>query len=508
MSEEGQYIGYVQETNGYYNFWPVHIVRNGMAEPVSFEERQKRFPDLGNINFSSKTWDYIRKNYLNTEILVITLAKTDLIENRRQDGYFQKTNYKVDINQLEGRRRIKRLKDLQIYPVLHPVNTIDFSKNVILIREKNINLKDEYLVEENNIFYGPYHVNINEDGMAQVNLANNYLVNSYRIKEGKVEYIEINIENSDYPSITWYCVLLDNRFSCELIDKISDRDLLKLFTRTFASRKDSEKVQIKSDLIDDYASSAFHGLPDEIIEGRVQRIKSFLEEQTKQEQVQEDVAYFIADLFYKFGESDYFSDLMKKILDNSDLTKKIQSFAIAEQRLSEMQNKYEEIQIQCDRERKRIEAEVADREKRIFELAEERSEEVRSLKAQKKELEKDIEELQIEKSGRKEILDLRIEREVLERQIEELRDKQRQQMEKGKKADQELQQKLAETAKNVVNTAFDGKIADQVFQAAAEWNQEKQENVFKEIATELVIADEGERLTGNALVEYLESFRS
>jgi len=140
MSEFTQYIGYVQETNGYYNFWPVCVVLNGRIE--RFDASQEIFPELGNINLSSTPWDYVRKKCSNGEILVITIAPSDLIENKRQDGYFQRTNYKVDFNQLEHQGRIKRLEDIQMYPVLHSVGPIDFTKKTILVKEKYVDTKD------------------------------------------------------------------------------------------------------------------------------------------------------------------------------------------------------------------------------------------------------------------------------------------------------------------------------------------------------------------------------
>ena len=51
MPEFTQYIGYVQETNGYYNFWPVCVVYDGTVE--RFDAVQEVFDDLGNINLAS-----------------------------------------------------------------------------------------------------------------------------------------------------------------------------------------------------------------------------------------------------------------------------------------------------------------------------------------------------------------------------------------------------------------------------------------------------------------------
>ena len=52
-------------------------------------------------------------------------------------------------------------------------------------------------------------------------------------------------------------------------------------------------------------------------------------------------------------------------------------------------------------------------------------------------------------------------------------------------------------------TAFDGKIADQVFKAAANWRQSSQDAAFNEIAGKLTVSGEGDVLRGYALREYL-----
>ena len=216
MSEFTQYIGYVQETNGYYNYWPVCVVRAGSIE--RFDEGQEVFPKLGNVNLSSTPWDYVRRKCSNGEILVITLSSSDLIENIRQDGYFQRTNYKVNFNQLERDGRIKRLKDIGMYPVLHPLAPIDFAKKSIAVKEKYVDTKDLCLIEESNILYGPYQVSVDEDDQTWVNInsAKGSIVTGFCSKNGKIDYTEIDIDIPGYPHIITYAsgtVLAKNIFS-------------------------------------------------------------------------------------------------------------------------------------------------------------------------------------------------------------------------------------------------------------------------------------------------------
>ena len=275
-SKERQFIGYVQETNGYYNFWPACLMQDGMAKPLHVDDIREAFPDLGNINLSSTPWDYIRKKCSNGEILVITLYPSDYMENRKTDGFFQRTNYKVDFYQLERQGRIKHLSDIQMYPVLHPVGIIDFSKKAVLVRENFVDVKDMCMLEEGNRLYGPYRVASDEDGRTQVNLTNKDIVDSYRPKSGTIEYTEISIDVPGCMRLGTGYVHLDDSLVREQQDKISDPDLFKLFQRSLAGRKNSEKFPITPDQIDQYTTSIFYGLPDEISQSRIARIKSFL----------------------------------------------------------------------------------------------------------------------------------------------------------------------------------------------------------------------------------------
>lgn len=503
MSDFTQYIGYVQETNGYYNYWPVCVVRAGSIE--RFDEGQEIFPELGNVNLSSTPWDYVRRKCSNGEILVITLSTSDFIENIRQDGYFQRTHYKVNFSQLERDGRIKRLKDIGMYPVLHPLTQIDFTKKSIAVKEKYVDTKDLCLIEESNILYGPYQVSVDEDDQTWVNInsTKGSIVTGFCSKTGKIDYTEIDIDIPGYPHIITYNVCLDESYIRQSIDKITDQDLLQIFQRSLSERKDSEAFQITSASVKSYAASAFYGLPNDIIESRVQRLKALLEDQFKQEEVQKEVAEFVSDLLYKFGDSEYFSNLLERILDNSNLAQKIQSFAITKQRVSDMQQQYEEIKRQCDQERARLNTEARDREAQISAMAENTSETIRELTSQKDHLLQELEQLKSQIDGLETVIELDHERERLEIINDNLRDTQRKLNEKGDEAVTVLQEKLKQATANAVDTAFEGRIADQIFQAAAGWNKSNQDEILKRIANQLVDNKRPDVLAGDELVEYL-----
>lgn len=504
MSELIQYIGYIQESHGFYNFWPMYIVKPDSVEHLDPNDAKLQFPELGNINLYSQERSYVSKRFVNGDIVVLTLAESDLDDNRRPDGVFQKTKRKIDLKKLERQDKINRLADIKMYPVLHPVNPIDFTKATITAEEEYVDVNDRYFIEESGILYGPYAVKLDADGKAFVNRPSNYVFDSYQSRSGELDDIIIPIDISGDSRFSISIVRIDNKLIHEQHDKIQDQELFQAFLNSLESRKIHNLNEITPDFVNEYANTLFRGLSDEIICNRVQRIQQFVEEQFRQEESLEDISCFVADILFKYGETDYFSDLMELVLNNSDLARKIQSFAIVEQRLQDMRLQYDELEQKREEAKRKWDEETEDRNKQIEELASSTNDEIRMLSAQKDSLQVEILEIQAKREEWRKIDDLEIERKVLERRRSDLQ-KELNDLEQAKDdAQKALEEKLTETAKNTVNAAFDGKIADQVLEAAAKWNQTTQDGNFKRIAGVLEKSNEISNLSGNEqLVNYL-----
>lgn len=491
MPEYTQYIGYIKETSGFYNFWPACIIHDSSVESKTRHEMGDIFPDYGNLLLYSEQRDYVRRNYRSGEIYVITISPdNDLMDNDRPDTH-RKTQYKIDVKQMELQGKIKRLKDFKIYPVLRPINAIDFSKKTVLVKEEveDIDVNDSCVIEEDGVLYGPFKAKENDAGKCEVILPNNCIVKCYRPAHGGINYIEIQavIQGENYYTNS---VCLNDEFVSDEIDKISDEDLFESFQALVHKR------DIKDMKVEDYVSSAFHDIPESIKQQRTRRIKEFFEIQHELDDVQKSIANFMADLFYKYGETEYFSALLNRILDNNELATKIQSFSIVQERLTKMQNEYEEMKLHREEEEARIKAAAADEERRISEIAQKTSAEIRSLTTQKETLCQEISVFEKERNGHKKIADLEAE----QRDLETTNNYLRKRVEETEKA---LREKLESIAVNSVDAAFDGRIADEVFKAAAKWNRDQQHQNFEEVANQLIAEDKTETLVGEELVNYL-----
>ena len=152
----------------------------------------------------------------------------------------------------------------------------------------------------------------------------------------------------------------------------------------------------------------------------------------------------------------------------------------------DMQQQYEEIKRQCNQERTRLDTEARDREAQISTMAESTSKTIRELTSQKDRLLQEVEQLKSQKDGLETVIELDHERERLEIINDSLRDTERKLREKGDEAVTVLQKKLQQATTNAVDTAFEGRIADQIFQAAAGWNKNNQDEILKRIASQLV----------------------
>ena len=169
----------------------------------------------------------------------------------------------------------------------------------------------------------------------------------------------------------------------------------------------------------------------------------------------------------------------------------------------DMQQQYEEIKRQCNQERTRLDTEARDREAQISTMAESTSKTIRELTSQKDRLLQEVEQLKSQKDGLETVIELDHERERLEIINDSLRDTERKLREKGDEAVTVLQKKLQQATTNAVDTAFEGRIADQIFQAAAGWNKNNQDEILKRIASQLVDTQRTDVLVGDELVEYL-----
>lgn len=504
VPESLQYIGYIQEKNGFYNFWPVCTLQNGYVEQiVGSEQFKEEFPELGNVNFYSIPKDYIKKYYRGGEIYVVSLSLEDLSDNLQPNGDLYLTNYRVDVSRLERQSKIKRLNDVSIYPVLQPEGRIDFSKRTIPVKGEDADINDLSLIEEDGVLYGPYNVRRDANGQCQVSLPSNCVVSRCRPSSGMPNYIDIPINTNGYDRIVTRNVLLNSDYTQELVDKISDQELFRSFLRSIGSRKDDTHGLISLDVVDKYAQDAFRDLPDSIVQVRIQRIKAFLEHQFQQGEIQADVAEFTADLLYRFGDSEWFANILDRILDDKDLSMKIQSFKIVQQRIEGKEKRLDELQRECEQAEVKKKAAEADAEKQILALVEKSSAEVRGLSIEKEQLQREIDALKEKKAGWEKIVNLEHESEVLEGVNEKLREKQRELQQKGKQAEEALQKRLNQTAEDAVGAAFDGQIADQIFQAAAEWNRQNQDETFQKLARQMSDPIKVQHMPEEALVDYL-----
>ncbi|MGY6264726.1 hypothetical protein ACW73Q_12715 [Faecalibacterium duncaniae] len=225
-----KYLGYVLKQNlYYYNFYPVFTVDN---EITKIESPATEFPQKGNINLSSQLYaqhkcsDVFRAN----QVALIEFSEEDLSENRRGDQLNQ-TERKLDVDDLYNRNRIHRLKDIDLFPVVHLATKLDFSGSANLILEDNIQNSEDVFVEEEGLLYGPYKVDANHQ--IKVLKSSNGTIQCWRPKMSKTLdecCLRFDIDIGKY--------VLRSNLEMFYRDVLSEEELLQSFVRTLKDKRD------------------------------------------------------------------------------------------------------------------------------------------------------------------------------------------------------------------------------------------------------------------------------
>ena len=113
------YIGFIQEANHFFNFWPVYEYRDGQCFEI--EDKLSAFPRYGNVNISGER-RMLEANIADQEIYVISFSADDLEDNIKYDGSLNSTEFKLNYIALKNEKKIRNIAEIGLYPVVHPVS--------------------------------------------------------------------------------------------------------------------------------------------------------------------------------------------------------------------------------------------------------------------------------------------------------------------------------------------------------------------------------------------------
>lgn len=462
-----KYLGYVLKQNlYYYNFYPVFTVDN---EITKIESPATEFPQKGNINLSSQLYaqhkcsDVFRAN----QVALIEFSEEDLSENRRGDQLNQ-TERKLDVDDLYNRNRIHRLKDIDLFPVVHLATKLDFSGSANLILEDNIQNSEDVFVEEEGLLYGPYKVDANHQ--IKVLKSSNGTIQCWRPKMSKTLdecCLRFDIDIGKY--------VLRSNLEMFYRDVLSEEELLQSFVRTLKDKRDLNSPEA---VVANYMSSVFVGLDSNIAEERKKKISNFIENSRNESHYSKEIASAVAGLFAEYGDNDDLRSVLENALDDPEFSSKIQSLDIVRDKVKREQDKLSKLEKEIEEAQKGLE----DTEKQ------------RKSESENKEQRDKIKALELQLDKHKTVENLDFEIQFRERTKEELNKKIEAAERKYKDVERKLENAITEKVQSVqslngiTDIAFDGVLTEKMLQAASTWRHENASDDYKKI-TEITTSD-------------------
>lgn len=352
------YLGYMDgydET--FYNFYPLYEYRN--YEFVKIENIEEVFPNYGNFAVYSKDRYYDKETDIKKrEFCVISLEDDDIFQNINSNtGLLNGSNYKIFIDDIAKAKKLFKLDDFNVYPIVTPVDqNIDFTQNTIIDVNEDFPIF-KYMTKSvlyyQGEYYGPFETGFrsyNRKVYVNTKIAEkNYLIDKYTI-----------VDNSNDPVL--YCeyyksergkdfLVIDDSIEKETIDFASDDILLSAFSNSLKSFSDEKNITIEDlpALLNDFKDSPFAQIPEqpEISRKRLERFTTIFSNFNNIKEMTTTAFELIQNIFMGLDEEKK-NDIVETIINNPNFLNGIQGHKIVVSKIQEKEKQLEDLQTKCD----------------------------------------------------------------------------------------------------------------------------------------------------------------
>jgi MoxR-like ATPase len=474
-----KFIVTVEEKGDFYNIYPLYKILNGNF--IKVDERE--FPDYGNINVNPRE-KFSNQTYEKCSLWICKFNYDDLEETKN------KTKFKIDGDKLIKDNNIYDINIEGIYEIAELVeDDIKLDKLIYSdkIEIKNRPIKEKIYIKDNMYIYGPFGFEENKSGGGYFlnKEDNDYIVTKYSIEDNK-EFLSIaEIDNpytynNSYTNVVYF--YKKDSLKYENIDTISESKLLNKFKQVI----NIENKYYSRDEIDNIIKGIDNILDSVMPKERKIRIKSLIE---SSKDTKEFVENDLTDIISLLLDNDNIKGIIaNKILDKNEILRKLQKVDLVQ---SEIDSKHQELK-SLEKELENIRIQMQDSKEKNLQLLKKDSElEIKNMNSQKENLITEINKLKQECDLRCDVKELTSKKKVIEEEVKSERSKydmfllENQKIkEKSKRAEKELKNKLDNIINEYINVPFDGMIANNILESAANWNKKRnKENIENNIAS-------------------------
>lgn len=491
------YFGQISIRNDYVNFRPIYLYDNGHFQFLNSDELSYRFPDTnkGEINFTC-IGRYEERNFKNGELIFLDIEDGALEDNVGPGGLRNRTGYKIEVSKTE-KKRVYTPDRLGYYCILTEDDFEgDYQKNPVLtILNDNVYAGLKVFIETKNEkeFLGPFEVIKSSFGNERLTIL---LQNKGQKQLCNGIYFPMNPETQ---YLGWrgaqLCFINIEDGETFTLDYSTDEQILSSFLSTInVECTENGKIDLTTanDLLESRKSSLFVDVPDDIREKRLARLKKII---TDEKKINTD-AINISSLFCTFLEqskgSDRYNHLIEDLIEKPEFMEKIQRFKIVQEKIDIEQQKLQKLHEQYEAIQKEIDAKESEK---ADALLEDKKQEVALLLQKKEALSKDVGNLEEIRDLNEHTKKLKADFEYEDRRRNDL-DHQLREVKKS------FGTFFEEGAERVVKFTFDGMLANQLTEIAANWKKGDESEQYRKIVSILKEAPHLEK-SGSDLADYL-----
>ncbi len=407
-----------------------------------------------------------------------------------------RTGYKIEVSKTE-QKRVYTPESLGYYCIL---STGDFEGDyqkspALTILNDNVYAGLMVLIEtkDPNVFLGPFEV-------IKSSFGNERLTVLLKNKDQKQIYKAVRFPSTaDIQYLGWRGAQLcfaniedGEHFS---LDYSTDEQILSSFLSSInAEHFEDGKLDLATagSVLESHKNSLFVDVPDEIRNKRFARLEKIITDERNLNTNASNISSLFCTFLEQSKNNDQYNHLVEELADKPEFMEKIQRFKIVQEKIDAEQQKLQKLHEQCDAIQKEIDAKESEKANALLE---DKKQEVDSLSQRKDALLKDIGNLE-------EIYDLneRTKRLKADFDYEERRrndlDHQLREIKKS------FGTFFEESAERVVKFNFDGMLANQLTEIAANWKKSDENEQYKEIVSTLKEVPHLEK-NGNDLADYL-----
>lgn len=358
------FLGYMDSYDEqYYNFYPLYEYIDGCF--IQIENVEEIYPEHGNFAIFKNRYYEIENDILKREFCIIKLDDEDIQENRKYNGEFNTSHYKIQIEDLVREQKLCPLSDYNLYPIVAPDSAVDFSNGNIITVEEQFpinNYMTKSILFHNGSYYGPFETSRREiDGQIYINPRiknSDYVIQKYSFLDDIEDHILYCQFYKSEKKITDF-IHITEKSIIEPIDVITDEELLKEYSQTISKSNFNGNITSIDDLTNSIITinnSIFTASEYESINNRrEERLKSLLQRVNDFKDISDDASKLISNILIN-SDDENLNQLVEKIVSNPNLLNRFQSHKVFEKRIDEERDQLIELQHQKDKLLENIEA--------------------------------------------------------------------------------------------------------------------------------------------------------